>query len=186
MQAAGAIYLALPMWFLLILAVYLFRDPERIVPAVPLAIVSPIDGYVTKIESIQDTCLHRPAKLINVLMHSQGVFTVRSPTEGLTKERWVGTCDEQKSDKQKQASILSVWLQTDEEDDVVLVVRGNRIHKPKCGLIPGERIGQGQRCGFALFARDIDIILPEETKVNVQIGEKVVGGASVLGHFKHY
>ena len=47
------LYWALPLWFCALALLYLYRDPNRVVPSLPLAIVSPLDGIVRQIRAVE-------------------------------------------------------------------------------------------------------------------------------------
>ena len=52
-------------------------------------------------------------------------------------------------------------------------------------LHSGERVGQGQRCGYFYFGGVIDVFLPLESKVQVEVGQYVQSGSSVLAQLIH-
>ena len=49
----------------------------------------------------------------------------------------------------------------------------------------GERIGQGQRCGYLPFGGVVDLFLPVESKVLVEVGQRVDSGSTVLAELIH-
>ena len=46
-----------------------------------------------------------------------------------------------------------------------------------------EVVKQGSECGFIKFGSRVDLLLPLDAKVNVQLDEKVVSGKSVIATF---
>jgi phosphatidylserine decarboxylase len=48
-------------------------------------------------------------------------------------------------------------------------------------LEEGEEVEQGEQFGFIKFGSRIDLFLPLTTKINVQLGQKVKGGLTVIG-----
>jgi len=44
-----------------------------------------------------------------------------------------------------------------------------------------QKINQGEKIGIIHFGSQVDIYVPQNTKVNVSIGDKVKGGITVLG-----
>lgn len=177
--------LALPFWLLALFCLYLFRDPDRDVPSLPLAIVSPADGSVISVEQVEDPYIKRPAICIKVQMSFWGTYITRSPTEGKIIERWFSA---PLKDKNKDLDIASygLWVQTDEKDDVVLVMtRRSALNMPLCYVQSGERIGQGQRCGLIRFGSDLQVYVPDNSKIEVQPGDKVQAGSSVIATLVH-
>ena len=82
--------LSLPLWLCVLVLLYLFRDPMRKIPAVPLGIVSPVDGKVIAIDEVQDAYLNRSAIRISIKMKITSVYSAHSPIEGKVQEQWFG------------------------------------------------------------------------------------------------
>lgn len=170
---------SLPFWALALLVLLMFRDPDRDIPSIPTALVSPADGKITSITSTHDPYLDRPCIRITVQMSPYGVFTTRSPTEGKVLEP-------PNMPDEADAPPHGVWLQTDEGDDVVMVMNKGRLNNsPRCYIRFGERVGQGQRCGFVHLGGDIDIYLPEHSRTTVAAGDSVRSGADVIAKLVH-
>ncbi len=170
---------SLPLWAVVVGLLFLFRDPARMVPAAPTAVVSPADGRVTLVETCTDPYLDRDAWRITIRMHPYGVYSTRSPAEGKMLEP--------KRDSAGPTGLPhGVCLQTDEGDDLVIVMnRGPLRNPPRCYVRFGERVGQGQRCGFITLGSTVDIYLPLNSRVKVQEGERVHAGADVIAQLVH-
>ena len=122
------------------------------------------------------------------------VYSVHSPMEGKIIKQW------QKGPRQIQpiatvksddtATIAEAndalmtfaqCIQSDEGDDVVLVIEaGTLLPSPHCYVRSGERIGQGQRCGFLRFGTQVDVLVPESSRIDVQMGDKVLAGTGII------
>jgi len=165
----------------LVAFMFLLRDPVRSVPALPLAIVSPIHGIVTDISDVEDARLSRSAKRIRVKMSFNDIYSLRSPIEGKVIEQW-----SLRPGKSSQRYQFDYWIQTDEGDDVVMTVSFRRYVKNcRIYLQSGERIGHGQRCGFLYFGGIVDIYVPTNSRIDIQSGNEVDAGSSILAHFVH-
>lgn len=175
----GWLYL-IPSSLALAWLLFVFRDPPRKIPALPLAVVSPVDGEIISTKHIEDPYLHRPSIRLRTRMHFAGVYSLSSPMEGKVMERWYP------EDKVHNSNASAIWVQSDEGDDVVFVLRGGWWHfRPDCGVQSGERIGQGQRCGFMRFGSIVDIYLPERSRPLVKCGDRVSQGSSVVANLVH-
>lgn len=162
-------------------AVYLLRDPDREIPSDPLAVVSPGYGVVTLIEEAIDVRLNRKAIRIQVTMRPFDVYSLRAPVEGKVMEHWCS-----KPDKNESCRHFDFHLKTDEGDNVVTAVRlKDIIPKFHFYMHLGERVGQGQRCGYLYFGGLIDIFIPLESKVMVEEGQYVKSGSTVLAQLIH-
>lgn len=178
---------AVPFWLLAVLLVFLFRDPEREVTSQPLAVVSPVDGHIVAVEEAYDAFLNRNATKITIKMSFLGAYRVRSPIEGKVMERWFPSANKGKEGASTgRPDSLSAWIQTDEEDDVVLSMSQlSFINATHCQIQSGERIGHGQRCGFIHFGSQVDVFLPPNSRVLVREGSKVYSGSDVLALLIH-
>jgi len=180
---------ALGVWVLAALMLYLYRDPPRKVPSSPLGIVSPIDGVVVAVRQGAGPYLERQAIAITIKATSSGVFSIRSPTEGKVMEQWCGlppNDSELVSDTDKAQRQFSQWVKTDEDDDVVFVLKPKlRIGKFRCSVTSGGRIGQGQRFSFLLFGADTDVLIPETSHLSVKAGDRVRAGETIIASLVH-
>jgi len=78
------------------------------------------------------------------------------------------------------------WIQSDEKDDLVLVIEVNsRMPRPKCYVQSGERIGQGQRCGFIRFGSRVDVLIPVTSRISVSVGDDVLAGSDIIATLVH-
>ena len=183
-----------PLWLLVLVLLFLFRDPARKVPAVPLGVVSPVDGKVIAVETVHDTYLDRQALSISIKMGFTSVYSAHSPMEGKVLKQWVGSPikvspvipkGEVEAADEKAISYAQ-WIQSDELDDVVLVIETSpRFSRPQCYAQSGERIGQGQRCGFIRFGSQVDILIPLGSRVAVSVGDSVLAGTDIIATLVH-
>ena len=169
---------SLPFWLICVVIVYLYRDPNREIPSSPLAVVSPADGVVTSAEEVFDPYLERQAVLLVIQMSSVGVYSTRSPVEGkILEPRNAGDGDGRPH---------GVWLKTDEDDDLVVVMhRGPLNNLPRCFVRIGERVGQGQRCGYIQMGGRVEIYLPLNSRLTVAAGSRVRAGSDVIATLIH-
>ena len=169
---------SLVFWLLALLVIVLFRDPERDIPSQPLAVVSPADGRIVSIRTVHDPYLQRQSIRVTVQMHPYGVFTTRSPIEGKVLEPPNYPDDARKPH--------GVWLQTDEGDDIVMVMSRGRLNsRPRCYIRFGERTGQGKRCGFVHLGGRVDIYLPANSRMAVAEGDVVHSGSDPIATLVH-
>ena len=172
--------LAWPSWILLAVALFLFRDFSRAITPKALAVVSPVDGVVTEVAEQRDPYLARTARRVRIRQSRLGEFNVHSPVEGKVLERWWPGKEGVKDDVPPDE--FAVWVQTDEGDDVVFAVElGSRLRFLRCGIQSGERMGQGRRCGFLGFGLTVHTHLPQSSRVEVSVGQRVRAGSDIIG-----
>jgi phosphatidylserine decarboxylase len=170
---------AAPVWLMALALVWLFRDPDREIPPVPLGVVSPADGRVVAAGPVRDAWLERDAIGVTIRMRRSGVFVMRSPVEGKVQKMWTGIT--QDGAAANSGSGVAFWLQTDEGDDVVITVRTpRRMLRSRCYIHAGERVGQGQRCGLTPFGATVEVLMPAGSRVETESGTRVQAGADLI------
>jgi phosphatidylserine decarboxylase len=172
---------ALPPALITVALYYLFRDPNRPVPAHPLAAVSPVDGVVVEITTTDNSVTGTAAHKIILRVDSLGAYTARSPIEGTILDPHGKSLGVDVAWQQ-----AGLWIRTDEGDDVML-----RFHGYRFGLVPhafsryGDRVGQGQRCAYLRLTRFAEVYLPINSRVQVVSGQRVHAGTDILGTLPH-
>ena len=113
-------------------------------------------------------------------MFRTGVYATRSPVEGKILES-------RPSRNPSTANVPNgVWIKTDENDDLVVAMsRGPLGNAPQCFFRFGERVGQGQRCGYLHFGGRIHVYLPANCRVVVNINDQLQAGRDVIAHLVH-
>jgi phosphatidylserine decarboxylase len=171
----GPVFMLLPA-LILGLSWLIFRDPRRQIPAIPLGVVSPVDGRVTAVDLVDRGVVQGEAHRIFINIDALGTYTARCPVEGVIKD-----LNTLAADKVVDYRTNSLWVQTDEGDDVVLQFHGYRLgFAPAAFVRYGERIGQGQRCAYLRLTRAAEVHLPINAKVLVEPGQVVTAGLDVI------
>ncbi|MXS82607.1 phosphatidylserine decarboxylase [Nitrosomonas oligotropha] len=179
---------ALPFWVIALFVLQFFRDPPREVPADRNAILAPADGRIVAVEKTQDPYLDREALKISVFMNVFNVHSNRSPVDGEVRDKWYFpgkfvNADLPKASLENERNAL--WIKTDRGADVTCVqVAGLIAKRILCHVSPGEHLARGQRFGFIRFGSRVDVYLPLNTKINVNIGDKVSATLTVLAEFR--
>lgn len=172
----GPAYMLLPA-ALLALFWLIFRDPRRQIPAMPLGVVSPVDGRVTAVDLVDRGVVQGEAQRIFISIDALGTYTARCPVEGVIKD-----LNTLASDRVVDYRTNALWVQTDEGDDVILQFHGYRLgFAPSAFVRYGERIGQGQRCAYLRLTRVAEVHLPIGARVLVEPGQRITAGLDVIG-----
>jgi phosphatidylserine decarboxylase len=172
---------ALPLWLILLLAVFMYRDPPRKIPSTPLAIVAPVDGRIVAIDKAQDPFAERESTRLVIAMNLLGIYSARSPTEGKIVNQWHGSHATEQSALHLAVGGFAQWIQTDEGDDIVMVMRQrSRVQAPRCYAHSGERVGQGQRCGFVPLGAEVEVLIPASSRIDVKLGDTLRAGSDII------
>ncbi|GAB3684525.1 phosphatidylserine decarboxylase [Salinisphaera aquimarina] len=177
-NAAVGLWWAIPLLVLIVAAILYFRDSPRNVPAEPLAVIAPVDGTVVHRRECYDPFLDREAIKVSLRVDVLGAYLLRSPVEGTVLELTGEAVD-------KLDGVAS-RIRTDEGDDLVMVIReGSLFGARPCRSSFGERVGQGRCCGQRRLARRVELYLPVNSRVEVELGTHVKAGACVLAKLVH-
>lgn len=167
------------LWLLWLGFGFVVRDFHREIPPIPLANISPVDGVVVAVTDCNDPFLNRSALCYTLQQSKWGEFNFHSPTEGKVEKLWIQEPD-------NHAKALAFWLRTDEDDDVVVHIELNsRVQYASTTLHPGERVGQGRRCGFAAWGCRVHVYLPQGARAVAQARENLVAGKNIIAKFVH-
>jgi phosphatidylserine decarboxylase len=166
----------------LLVFVFLLRDPARIVPSFPLAIVSPVHGSVFSVEEVDDPWVERRAISIRIKMKLVDIYSLRSPTEGKVINQWTRRPDNSGPKRQ-----FAFRIRSDEGDEIVVIIHLNIFNSFlfRFYVHSGERLGQGQRCGFLYFGGIIDVIVPLNSKIKVNTGDRISAGSGIIAQLVH-
>jgi phosphatidylserine decarboxylase len=175
-------------WWLAIVPVLLacfflwfFRDPDRKIPSEPGLIVSPADGKVTDVSTVQLNGQTRTR--ISVFLNVFNVHVNRTPIGGVVRQV--------QYQKGKFGNAMGPISSQDNEQNIVTVEGEGQtvIFKQIAGLLArriifdkkvGDTIARGERIGLIKFGSRVDIILEPSAQVLVKLGDNVAGGSSVI------
>jgi phosphatidylserine decarboxylase len=181
-------WLASPLWALpaLLLAAFFlwfFRDPDRVIPGEAGALVSPGDGKVTDISPTMSK--GAPRLRISIFLNVFDVHVNRSPIGG--------TIREVQYHKGKFVNAMNAASAEQNEQNVVTVEGDGQtvVFKQIAGLLArrivfnkkvGDRVERGERIGLIKFGSRVDVLLDASATIEVQVGDRVKGGSSVLAY----
>ena len=167
---------------LLLVFLFLVRDPIQDVPSSPLAIVSPVHGRIVADNEVEDDWIKRPARQLILQMSPLDIYSLRSPIEGKVVNQWT-----RKPDGQHSNRLFAFRVRGDEGDEVVVVIHLNMLTAAlfRFYVHSGERLGHGQRCGFLYLGGRIEVLLPLNCRLLVRPGERIASGSGVLANLVH-
>ncbi|MGA2425615.1 MAG: phosphatidylserine decarboxylase [Terriglobales bacterium] len=172
---------AVPLLLLGAFFLWFFRDPERQIPANPGAVVSPGDGKVTDVSLV--TTGGTPRNRISIFLSVFDVHVNRSPIAGVIREV--------RYQRGKFLNAMGAHSADENEQNIVTVEGDGRtvIFKQIAGLIArrivfdfkvGDHVARGERVGLIKFGSRVDVLFDPDAAIQVKIGDRVKGGATVL------
>ena len=170
---------------LAIFFLWFFRDPERLVPRGQGVIVSPGDGLVT--ETAQINTPNGPRQRISIFLSVFDVHVNRSPIGGVLsrvnyqKGKFLNAMNPASAERNEQNSVTVRGQGPDEGCEVTFKqIAGLLARRIVFGGKEGETVERGQRVGLIKFGSRVDVVIPASARLQVKVGERVKGGASVL------
>jgi phosphatidylserine decarboxylase len=161
---------------------FFFRDPERSVPHIPEAIVSPADGRVMEVVAEDE-----PRRRVSIFLSILDVHVNRVPYGGIVS-KVTYTPGQFLAAYRHEASLVneanSVTIQSRHRELVVKQIAGVIARRIVCRVQPGDVLEKGQRYGLIRFGSRIDLILPQDAEIVVQVGDIVRGGETILASLK--
>jgi phosphatidylserine decarboxylase len=179
---AGPLW-AIPACLLALFFLWFFRDPERASPNSAGAIVSPADGKVTDVSStVIDDVAHTR---ISIFLSVFDVHVNRSPVAGVIRAA--------RYQKGKYLNAMNPASAEHNEQNVVTVEGDGHtvVFKQIAGLLArrivfnkkvGDSVGRGERVGLIKFGSRVDVLLEASAAMQIKVGDRVKGGASVLAY----
>lgn len=165
-----------------------YRDPERQGPADPAAWVSPADGVVTDIATVDEPHFIKGKALrVGIFLSPLNVHVNRSPVAavveavvprpGLCLPATGPACIDQ-----NESTLLG--LRTDAGLRIgVRQVTGALARTIVCAATPGQRLARGERYGMIKLGSRTELLVPAEAGFTpaVALGQVVRGGETVIG-----
>lgn len=180
---------SLPIWLIAFFILQFFRDPARVIPTLPNAVLAPADGRIVAVEKTRDPYLDREALKISVFMNVFNVHSNRSPVDGKVCDIWYFSgsflnASLPKASLENERNAL--WIKTNRGEDVTCVqIAGLVAKRIVCHVSTGDHLSRGQRFGFIRFGSRVDVYLPLGTKANVGIGDKVLATETILAELQN-
>ena len=172
---------------LLVFILSFFRIPKRNHTEGEDVIVSPCDGTVVVIEEVEADEYFKDKRLqVSIFMSPLNVHVNRNPITGevLYSQYHPGKFlvawhPKSSSDNERH----SVVYRQNGKEMLVKQIAGALAKRIVNYLKPGDYVTQGAEMGFIKFGSRVDLLLPLDTKIEVNINQKVKGGVTVIGRW---
>ena len=184
LSSVYCVYLAIPMWIIFLFILQFFRDPPRVTIGGDRAVSAPADGRVIVIDEAHDPYTNQTSLKISIFMNVFNVHSNRIPVSGTVdaKQYYPGRFFNAALDKASDNNERNALLLTSKEGHRVTCVQiaGLIARRILCYVDEGSNVIKGERFGFIRFGSRVDLYLPKTTKVLVSLGDKVVGGETLV------
>lgn len=157
---------------------FFFRDPSRVIASDPAAIVAPCDGTVMEITTEDGR------NVIRVFLSVFNVHIQRAPVAGsVTDVKYIPgkflpamNPDACRVNEQNVITIAS-----EKGPFIVKQIAGILARRVVAWSKPGDIVKKGDKIGLIKFSSQVDLYLPPAAEIAVKVGDKVVGGETIMG-----
>ena len=173
---------------ILLLILQFFRDPVRNTIINEKHIISPVDGKVVNIEKVYEKEYFKDERLqVSIFMSPFNVHVTRYPISGKVK-----------FSKYHPGEYLVAWHpKSSEKNERTTIVLENKVvgkilYRQIAGALArrivnyakvGENVTQGKDAGFIKFGSRVDLFLPVDSILNIEINQHVRGGEDIISEF---
>ena len=170
--------------FLALFVFSFFRNPDRVIPGDPGAIVSPGDGRVVVVQDEEHD--GKPGKRVSIFLAVWNVHVNRAPAAGRIVKM------EYRPGRFRAAMRASASAENEQNIFTLATDAGELVFKQIAGLIArrvvswkkaGDIVERGERIGLVRFGSRVDLWVPREAEIVVKVGQNVKGGSSVLANW---
>lgn len=157
---------------------YFFRDPQRTIPTEANIIVSAADGKVTRVEDRED------GVFVSVFLSPVDVHINRAPIAGrvVKVELFQGkkapaTSNEASATNERNA----MTIEGEKMTVVCTQIVGILARRIVCWSKAGDTLALGEKYGLIKFGSRTDLLMPKNVEIFVKVGDRVVGGETIIG-----
>ena len=167
---------------------YFFRDPQRVPPSRPGALVAPADGRVVSIvPAVPPPELGlgpEPRWRVGIFLSVLDVHVNRAPSDGTVtriayrRGRFVNASLD-KASEGNERNALAIRL-PDGREIAVVQIAGLIARRILCSVREGDHVRAGARFGIIRFGSRTDLYLPDGVRPLVAEGQTMIGGETVI------
>tara|TARA_A100001037_G_C15081583_1_gene604534 strand:- start:530 stop:1174 length:645 start_codon:yes stop_codon:yes gene_type:complete len=167
--------------------IYFFRDPLRKLPDDLNSFVSPADGKIISVKSLEDDDIGQTSHEISIYLNLLSVHVVRSPFQGVVKSverkkgRFIPAFEHNAGDVNETNTIV---IKSQNCKYKIRQVAGLIARRIICYAKINQDIQKGSRLGFIRFGSRVDIIVSSNVNIIAKEGDRVLGGKTVIAELR--
>ncbi len=170
---------------LFMLVLQFFRNPGRTIPQKDQHIVyAPADGKVVVIEAAEEPEYFQSKRLqVSIFMSPLNVHVNRNPIGGKVTYlkhhpgKYLVAWHPKSSTENERTTVV---LSSENEELLIRQIAGAMAKRIKNYLRVGDKVEQGSEMGFITFGSRVDVFLPMDAQMEVNIGQVVKGNLTVI------
>lgn len=183
------VFLALLLLFVLF-TLYFFRDPPPLTPTGANLVVSPAHGTVDVIDTVaENEFMGGECKRISIFLSVFNVHVQNAPVTGRvaffkhTPGQYLSATRSSCAQFNENVFLGIDSVEPRGEKIAVRLIAGLIARRIVPWVVQNDPMERGQRISLIQFGSRVEIYLPMKAKIKIPIGQKVVGGETVLASF---
>ena len=172
---------------LLVLVLQFFRNPKRVTPKNPKHLIAPVDGKVVIVEEVYEKEYFKDQRLqVSIFMSPLNVHVTRYTMSGKVNfskyhpGKYLVAWHPKSSELNERTTIV---LENDTFGEILYrQIAGAVARRIVNYAVEGTQVTQGEDAGFIKFGSRVDLFLPLNTPLDVQVNDVVKGGVQTLAH----
>jgi phosphatidylserine decarboxylase len=186
------LYAALFVLWLLFAAftLYFFRDPEPMTPTGTNLVISPGHGKVDVIDTVpENDFMGGECKRISIFLSVFNVHVQNAPVTGRvaffkhTPGQYLSATSSDCAQFNENVFVGIDSVEPREEKIALRLIAGLIARRIVPWISQNDPIQRGERISLIQFGSRVEIYLPMRAKIKVALGQKVVGGETVMASF---
>jgi phosphatidylserine decarboxylase len=174
-----------------VFTVYFFRDPDPMVPAGPNLVIAPGHGKVDVIDTTTETeFMGGECQRVSIFLSVIDVHVQCAPVAGriaFFKHTPGQYLSAMKTDSAQFNENVLIGLDAAEsrgEKVGVRLIAGLIARRIVPWIAQNDTVQRGERISLIQFGSRVEVYLPRRAQIKVKLGDKVVGGETVIASFE--
>lgn len=169
---------------------YFFRDPDPRVPAGAGLVVSPGHGKVDVIDTVHEPYfMQGECRRVSIFLSVFDVHVQNAPVSGqvdyfkYTEGKFLNALKTE-SAKHNENILVGITASDPHGEKVgVRLITGLIARRLVPWIADGDQLQRGERISLIQFGSRVDVYLPMSAQITVKLGDRAVGGETVLATF---
>jgi len=188
----GAAGVLAGLWVVFVLfTLYFFRDPDPLVPAGANLVIAPGHGKVDAVDTTTETeFIGGECQRISIFLSVIDVHVQNAPVTGRvaffkhTPGQYLNALNADSAKFNENVLIGLESIEPPGEKVGVRLIAGLIARRIVPWVGQNDSVQRGERISLIQFGSRVDVYLSRKAKIKVQLGDKVVGGETVLAQFE--
>ena len=173
-------------WIVTLFILQFFRDPLRTKSSKKNVILSAADGKVIAIEKMTNPYTNKSSIKVSVFMNVFNVHSNKCPVDGKILEKYYFPgkfLNAALSKASQENERCAITIQTKEKKIITCVqIAGLIARRILCYKDKGDKVKAGERYGFIKFGSRVDLYLPTNASIKVNLGQTVKNTETIIAN----